>query len=358
MNISDRIHNNVLGCNANQNQNSSSANTLSRRDEFRSLYPRQSSRVFTLKLLTNRVVRSLSKRKLSMRKPQPSFSKLVESKKFDEIVTILKNDQYNFNKWIPESSEIGRGQSALHFVLQSRPPVEIVELLIMRLKQMNKGSYPEMAQDNFGMTPLHVAIVRECDAGIIERLLCGNNTNKYLQNSAAVMDCHKRYPLHYVCSNQYRVQSRNLRSGKECANSIQIIRMLVKAFPAAVHSTDRFGWSPFKMAEKLCADEMVLSLFQSNRSSSTNTADETNTDCESEVEKFPVNEICFQLKDAQHDDDLSSVGWNVSKRFEYVRSQKMATKSGMKDILHMSFTEIQVPVVPCNEKNMQKYRFL
>jgi Ankyrin repeat len=364
MNVSGRIHSNVFGSNANHVQKYNSSIAIARHDEFRSLYRRQPSLVLSLKFLSNlspnRMVKSMSKRRLPLRKTQASFLKLVDGKKFDEIITILRDDQYDFKKWLPKNSDISRGQSALHLVLQSRPPVEIVELLMMRMKQVNKGSCPELGQDELGMTPLHVAVARECDASIIERLLCGNNTNNCLQNSAAVMDRHKRYPLHYICSNQCRVQSKNLHTSNECTNSVHIIKMLVKAFPAAVHSTDKFGWSPFKMAEKLCADESVLRLFELNGSTSNHTADETNTECESEAEKFPVNEICFQIESGQNDDDLSSVGWNISKRFEYVRSQNTKTKSDVNDVLHMSFPEIdcKVPVVQSNQKNMQKYRFL
>jgi Ankyrin repeat len=362
MNASGRIHNNVLGSNENHTQNYNSAIKFDRRDELRSIYRRQSSRVlalnFLMHLTPNQVVKSLSKRSLSLQKPQASFLKLVDGKEFDEIITILKDDQYNFKKWLPKNSEISRGQSALHVVLQSRPPVAIVDLLMMRMKQVNKGSCPEMGQDDFGMTPLHVAVARECDANIIERLLCGNDTNNFLRNSAAVMDRHKRYPLHYICSNQCRVQSKNLRSSKECANTIHIIKMLVKAYPAAVYSTDKFGWSPLKMAEKLCADEKILCLFELNGSSSTTTTEETNTDCESASEKFPVKEICFQIKDDQYDDDLSTVGWNTRKPFQYVRSNTKATKADLKDGLHMSIPDIQVPAIQYDTPKMQKYRFL
>jgi hypothetical protein len=320
------------------------------------------------------ILATVSTKRVHLRKPRTSFHKLIQGQKFDKLISILQDDTCNFQTWLPQSSEMPRCQSALHMILQHRPPVEIVDTLLIRMRQVNKDEFPEIAQDDSGMTPLHVAVARSCDPDVISRLLPVKYTTACDSNAAAIIDRYQRYPLHYICSNPSRIRKKVLSDNPDNTfeDTLRIVDLLVTAFPSATTSFDTYGWTPKAMAEHLNADINVLQLldFTSKMISTCNDdplhaggihdVTPTVSTCDSSAETFPVDEICFLRNEDGNDvdDDVSSIGWNDGKKFAYPCSYQIRRKPVEIDVLHLSISEIHVPVVSCETKDLHKFRFL
>ena len=333
--------------------------------------------VVTLAACTPPKLSKTLKRKVDLVKPKASFQSFIETQKFRQLLKILKNKRCNFQTWLPDSATAENGESALHMILKYNPKVEVVELLIQRMKQMHPETNPVTYQDEYGMTPLHVAVARSCDVCIIELLVFGSGVSADERNVAGIADCHNRYPLHYICTIPSRIQK---NESDKCAismftNTLRIIRCLVVSFPAAIDSPDKNGWSAKQMAESLDADGKVLEILQNplmtecrKLSMKQSTVVTPTTSCETtEALGLPFDEIyCYQMKkvsDNDYEDDVSTIGWNIyietptSKTNHSKSNERNQTKVQI-DGLSLSTNEINVDVSKFKKEFSQKYRFL
>jgi len=216
----------------------------------------------TLKARLASTLSSLSKSSSSLLlcwRQLPSFEQLAKRGKFQEIATVLRDDQINppkLEKWLHKSC-VGE-ETALHRLLRYRPPEELFDLLIHRLSSFHGGGddsgassspvtlssssvspspslnggdsgsspgessgctwshysssfdedallaspllyIPECAHDPLGRTPLHIAAAVGCHVPIIHRLLDGATC----ASPAFVTDDKGRCPLHWACENPH-----------------------------------------------------------------------------------------------------------------------------------------------------------
>ena len=326
-------------------------------------------------------LRNLSKRRVILVKPKATFQSYVESRKFGQLMKILKNQRLNFRAWLPDNVvNAENGESALHLILKNSPPVEIVELLIQRLKQIRPESNPVAHQDAYGMTPLHVAVARSCDVRIIELLVFGNGTSADADTVAGIADCHHRYPLHYICTIPTRLQKNTTGSDGNTtfSDDLRIIGCLVISFPAAIDSPDKNGWTPKHMAESLSADEKVLEILrnpsrefqrcQKNVMKHSSVITPT-TSHETEALGLPIDEIiCYRANniknDSDYDDDVSTIGWNVDRNATSMSSNrgKSTNLDGIQKqvdiVFDLSMNEIKFDVPKFKKELSVKYRFI
>jgi len=177
---------------------------------------------------------------------------LTQQRKWDEITAILQrkdNNNYDCETWLRECFHRHSGQTALHLVLKHRPPRSLVSLLIAELYQCNPRNVAQSIADNFGSTPLHVAVYSGCDVRVIEKLLCGKYAPR--DNPAAIPDTNGRYALHWACSPQVlAVHSER--------TAFRIINLLAIAYPKAVYAKDNKGQTPKYMAEQAFTTKLAL----------------------------------------------------------------------------------------------------
>jgi Ankyrin repeats (3 copies) len=319
------------------------------------------------------------KRRVTLVKPKTSFQSFIETQKFSQLVKILKNERCNFQTWLPDSTTLEKRESALHLIMKYNPTVEVVELLILQMKRIRPKTNPVTYQDEYGMTPLHVAVARSCDARIIELLVFGSGTSADERNVAGIADCHHRYPLHYICTIPSRIQKdvSKKRAISIFNDTLRILRCLVVSFPAAIDSPDKNGWTAKQMAESLAADGKVLEILQNpsmtmqlcrtqlvKQSSVVTPA----TSCETaEVLGLPFDEIhCYKVinvNDTDYEDDVSTIGWNTT--LETPTASKNHSKSNKRDkmkaqieVVNLSINEINVDMSKFKKEFSQKYRFL
>ena len=308
------------------------------------------------------------KRRVILVKPTATFQSFVEAQKFGPLKKVLNNERCNFHTWLPDSATLPNGESALHLILKYNPPVEIVELLLQRMKEMHPGTNPVTYQDEYGMTPLHVAVGRSCDARIIELFVFGQG-GCAKTNVAGIADCHHRFPLHYICTIPSRIQKNG--SGKRASSifndTVRIIRCLVVSFPDAIHSPDKNGWTAHQMAKSLVADDDILEILESticrtHLEKQTSITTPTTLSETTEELGLPFDEIIVDHSD--NEDDVSSIGigWNTHRKTATSstdpskRTEQDEIKAQI-DILTLSIHEIKIDRSHFQRSCSQKYRY-
>ena len=321
------------------------------------------------------------KRRIILVKPKATFQSFIETQKFGQLVKILKNERCNFLVWLPNSATAEKGESALHLIMKYNPTFEVVELLIQRLKQLHPEANPVKCQDEYGMTPLHVAVARSCDVRIIELLVFGNGASADESNVAGIADCHNRYPLHYICTIPSRIQryASDMNASSMLDDTLRIIRCLVVSFPVAIDSPDKNGWTAKHMAESLNADGKVLEILQNPSMVQQSCRKEfvkqssvvtPTTSCETtEALGLPFDEIhCYCIKnvnDTDYEDDVSTIGWPTNLDITTTASTTNGSKPSKQDKvkaqidnINHSIQEINVGMLKFKRELSQKYRFL
>lgn len=85
------------------------------------------------------------------------------------------------------------GENVLHDVCRYRPPLDVVESLLLSLRQHRRGC--TSGKDDMGRMPLHVAAASGANPAVIEALA---RADPY---AASVGDIHARSPLHLLLRN-------------------------------------------------------------------------------------------------------------------------------------------------------------
>ncbi len=167
-----------------------------------------------------------------------SFESLTKIRCFGEILIRLSDDSVNKAQWLK-----CRGyESPLHFLLQYRPPLTIVNAVIYELKQLGQ-KYPEAICDSKGRNSLHIACatVPSNSVAVIARLLKGQ-TIRSTNNPAAVTDKQRMLPLHHACNGKVTKSDQESR--------VLIIRFLAECFPQGVLYLNHRGMTPSDLARK------------------------------------------------------------------------------------------------------------
>ena len=251
-----------------------------------------------------------------LQKPLLYLAKQQKFERIEEILTLLKAPA--LAAWLedfgPAMIDAGlqafKGETILHLIMQHRPPVELVDLLILRLKELKDGFVPENAADLRGRTPLHLAVYYFCDSSVIKRLVNG------LASVVPVLskDATGRLPLHWACENPQGLNSKGVKllscgnRSRRCDNMMEIIEILVKIYPHAVTMKDSSGSTPLNLALKNGAEPCTILLLdrmdQKLATESSITENDTKTESNAPVTFIGASHFLpFEV-----DDDMSSIG--------------------------------------------------
>lgn len=241
---------------------------------------------------------------------------LAKHRKFDEILEKLQyKDIGELSSWlgvVPSGSFVNDNDNtvvcslALHQIMMHRPPHNVVEMLIKKMKQVKSGYIPEAAVDEKSQTALHIAVEVGCDISVIKCLTASSDL------PAFTMDTMGRFPLHIACYLSPR------RGRGMVQNTEQIINHLLEVYPQAAIVPDLTGKTPLQLllSRGVCSKErrivLTLRMVQqilskestpSVTKTSTSTADEL-----SELQHLVSNFILINIASMKENDDMSSVG--------------------------------------------------
>jgi hypothetical protein len=262
-------------------------------------------------LLNKEKVEQLSRRNLLARKqsrrtfpnsnkaetslPRQAFLKLAKQQKFTEIGRILENDSiWDVEAWLEEATDtpktghavnalpktaksykytnVWNGESALHLIVNHRPPVSLVDSLSRWITKNNPGYVPEDAVDARGQTPLHIAVIQGCDVTVIDRL--ANSPSSTFPTTT--MDDWRRCPLHWACCMKPRTPSDTVCNGHATLgflsssssnaqpsqafvdNMVKIVLVLIKSYPQAAVIEDKDRKTPLDLAVDNKLDRRIL----------------------------------------------------------------------------------------------------
>mgnify|MGYP005857285935 CR=1 FL=1 len=166
------------------------------------------------------------------------FSTLAKRRRFDQIRKLLIDLNVNHGTWLTLGIQ-KRGTTALHVILEHRPPLDVTVLLIEKLSSKPYFVVPEQARDNTGQTPLHVAVSNECDFSVINRLLRGL-TGSF---PARIQDNQGCLPLHVACSHK--------RLDGKTGEAAKIIKLLLAHYPESATVIDHRGRTPLDYAKQM-----------------------------------------------------------------------------------------------------------
>jgi ankyrin repeat protein len=184
------------------------------------------------------------------------FVDLAKKRRFKKIMTILENrDPVAVSQWLPNPAS-SLGQTPLHFLLQFRPPLDLVEQLIAILGQ---GFVPEDAVDAQGKTPLHIAVIAGCDSAVVQRLTYGKEK---IISAVRTKDHLERSPLHWACDSPGAVPGCFGIVGKNDPDVEEIVSVLARAFPEAVRMRDVHGTTPMDLALQNQANDRIMELLK------------------------------------------------------------------------------------------------
>jgi ankyrin repeat protein len=259
-----------------------------------------------------------------LRKPLLFLAKQQKFKRIETILTFTKAP--DSATWLedfrPAKNSAGlqgacNGTTMLHMILQYKPPVSLVNLLILKLSELYQGFVPEDAVDVRGRTPLHLAVQYYCDPSVIQRLISGRMSSA----PAVTKDYWGRLPLHWACENSqghkyngWRLLACGSRSEQCSIMSAEIIEILLTVYPHAVTVKDCKGCTPLDLALENGADhETVLLLDHVNRklsADSPSTSANTGNESESEIVDAPISfaKGTGCQPNTNIEDDMSSIG--------------------------------------------------
>lgn len=191
------------------------------------------------------------------RVPPLKLSKQGRQGRYDNMqIPLFQESDDRADNWLPLNVN---SKTPLHNILKYQPPVERVHLLILSLADKSNITVPEELKDAEGRTPLHVAVVHGCRATVFRRLL----RDVSLVIPAVTKDNDDRLPLHLACLNETcgatltKQQSRR-PTPEEVNDVVQVVVLLLSAYPVAVAIRDSNGDTPFDLARRNGADSRIL----------------------------------------------------------------------------------------------------
>jgi Ankyrin repeats (3 copies) len=272
-----------------------------------------------------------------------TIERFAEKGKFDEIMALLSHDDHDsVREWLlqeerchkstavdkdSDSSEDSEEAAtpatsmnaasrvecttALHLILMYRPPVELVDLLCLKLTQLKGIPYPEDFCDMNGMNPLHLAVANGCDIEVVRRLLSGGAS----ELPAWTMDAKGRLPLHWACTNVKRPGTFFITSKKELDNTVKNAYILIRAFSNAKLYRDENKQTPMDLAVEHKVDERIIAALHPSRkqilTALSGLLSDTGSCTGSYRPKIPM-ELDWDEAELD-DDDISSIGMKPVK---------------------------------------------
>jgi hypothetical protein len=180
-----------------------------------------------------------------------SFESLTKIRCFGEILIRLSDPYVNKAEWLK-----CRGyKSPLHLLLLYRPPLSVVNTVILELKELGEDC-PEAVCDSKGRNSLHIACatVPSNNISVIARLVNGQSIRNNV-NPASIVDHQKMIPLHHVCKGKI--------AKTDLENRVLIIRFLTEYFPSGVLSRNNRGMTPSDLVSQTSNNpEILMILFQ------------------------------------------------------------------------------------------------
>jgi hypothetical protein len=224
----------------------------------------------------------------------PSLERLVQQRKFDDIIEILqvtgRDDTVTLSAWLGGTTPagaalgatVGRNEltgemlestlsSALHLIVSAAPTsVDVVQAFLEKWRELSRGSsLPEATVDECGRTVLHQAVAAGCHVSIVHCLTAASEL--------AVFACDERgrLPLHNAVVTVYKTgwsaRHRLLVGGVGGAwrrgvaayhghdNTVAVVQHLLRIYPAAAFMADANGHTPLDLALQSGADNRIVS---------------------------------------------------------------------------------------------------
>jgi len=241
-----------------------------------------------------------------LQKPPKPLLMLAQQHKWREIYDIFhrKDDKYDYETWLRECSNRHSGQTALHLVMKHKPPRSVVTLMIRRMRKIDSKTTPQSVRDNFGTTPLHIAVAVGCKVRVIEELLSGKRAPK--DNPASMPDQSGRYPLHMACTKQVIA----LHTSK--TEAATVINLLAVAHPTAVYIKDQEGWTPKFMLQEFAYIPCISRALQPAEQMLIKKHGGNIDDLVNSTSIAPVPVVDLSMMD-QQENSVSSIGWDEDK---------------------------------------------
>jgi ankyrin repeat protein len=326
--------------------------------------------------------------------PPTPFLQLAKCQRFDEIMHILDMaGHYDLDAWLfltmntpSRRSKMSRsvrhdkaleeltslhqfkGETALHMIVYYKPAVLVVDKLIRYLSATTL-TVPEEVLDVMGRTPLHVAAANACPPMTMARLVSGVSGVM----PAVTKDYMGRHPLHWACTNPHgivnieqenrstksffsrlicghRVSSDQDNDMSAVDNMVQVVFLLLKAYPEAVAIADDEGNTPLSLAFAHHADPRILKLlqeaghcFKQIYSPYMTEMNRTQTNGSYSEEEFPV-EVTESSDDADYPDDISSIGSCGVSLYNRKVKRPISDKRGTRGSWALRVTKIEEAV--------------
>jgi hypothetical protein len=175
-----------------------------------------------------------------------SFESLTRQRFFGEIITRLSDDRINKTQWLK-----CRGyDSPLHFLLLHRPPLDVVNTLILELKALGV-TCPESVTDSKGRNSVHIAcsVSPSNSISVIARLVNGQAIASPT-NPCSVTDHCKMLPIHHAC--KARVQKSDIEK------QVLMIQFLAEFYPPGALAMNHRGLTPSDLVRKHSNNPEIL----------------------------------------------------------------------------------------------------
>ena len=178
-----------------------------------------------------------------------SSSSLSSSASASSPTASNNHSNTNDESAVTTASTTPPASTPLHLALVYRAPVHVVDALVRLSKEHLDWPAPEEVQDEWGRTPLHVAVEAGCDEDTVERLLAGDN----LVMPAVLRDEQDRTALHVACASPVIKQKKASVFGAnqlamDTWNKRRVISVLLQHYPEAATLADKTDKTPLDYA--------------------------------------------------------------------------------------------------------------
>ena len=179
---------------------------------------------------------------------------LCRSAQWDTVLKLVQDSTVDEWNATPSSDahSLYHTTSPLHLVLAHQAPLKVVESMIEIMHTKFAVPVPEEAQDEFGRTPLHVAVTAGCDEETALRLLRGHG----LVMPAVIKDDNEQTPLHLACVSPIvkKQKKKSMFAPSQKAilkwNKRRVMTVLMEEYPEACAVMDKHGKTPLDYARE------------------------------------------------------------------------------------------------------------
>jgi hypothetical protein len=229
----------------------------------------------------------------------PSLERLVQQRKFDDIIEILqvtgRNDTATLSAWLsgatPSAAAAGSSatvgpnactwtgevlastlSSALHLIVSAAPAsVDVVQTFLEKWRELSRGSsLPEATVDACGRTVLHQAVAAGCHVSIVHCLTAASELAVFACDLRGRLPLHNAVVVATSAKTGRSAMHRSLATVGACAswrravgachdNTLAVVQHLLRIYPAAAFMADANGHTPLDLALQCGADNRIVS---------------------------------------------------------------------------------------------------